>query len=90
MDKTVTLKEAMQYCGLAVDVADDQEVSDQDMKDFLCSLQAAAADFKGFGDLPEGDEDAGVNASEWNAIRDAVKAEVKICQKETKNENRIL
>ena len=35
--------------------------------------------FKAFGDLPEGDEEAGVNASEWNAIRDAVKAEAKTC-----------
>ena len=50
---------------------DFKAVNDQSMKVFLHSLRIAAPEFKGFGD----DEGHGVNASEWDAIKDAVKAE---------------
>ena len=66
-DGMVTLQQAMEYCGF-------ETVNDQSMKVFLHCLRVAAPEFKGFGD----DEGLGVNASEWNAIKDAVKAEAKI------------
>ena len=66
-DGMVTLQQAMHYCGF-------ETVNDQSTKVFLHCLRVAAPEFKGFGD----DEGQGVNASEWNAIKDVVKAKAKI------------
>ena len=41
-------------------------------------MRLAAPAFKDFGDLPEDDDKAGVHILQWDTIKDAVKAEVKI------------
>ena len=67
----VGFAEAMQYCGLEID-------DDESMKIFIEAVRLAAPDFKDFGDLPEGDDKAGVHILQWDTIKDAVKAEVEI------------
>ena len=71
MKDTVGFAEAMQYCGLEIE-------DDESMKIFIEAVRLAAPAFKDFGDLPEGDDKAGVHILQWDAIKDAVKAEVKI------------
>ena len=67
MSGAVTITQAMQYCGF-------KAVNYQSMKVFIHSLRIAAPEFKGFGD----DEEQGVSASDWDAIKESVKAEAKI------------
>lgn len=82
MNKIVTLEQAMQYCGLAKD-----GVNEDDEGIFIRSLSVIIAGygnpkevpavFKAFGDLPEDDPTQGVNAKEWDDVKDAVKEQVR-------------
>ena len=74
MDQKISLSDAMYYCGFTA-----SEYYDRDAKVFLRSLRAVAPDFKGFGDLIEGnecDEEQGVSEEAWDAIKDAVKEDI--------------
>ena len=72
MNGTVTLDEAMEYCGFTGETTTNYEK----VKFFFHCVRQIAPSFEGFGHYPM-DDDTPAPAGDWNAIRDAVKERVR-------------
>ena len=73
MNQTVTLEQAMDYCGFVGETT----TSYQKVRFFFHCIQQIAPDFEAFGHYPM-DDQIPAPVDEWNAIRDAVKERVRV------------
>ena len=73
MNETVTLEEAMNYCGFT----GETRTSYTKVKFFFHCVRQIAPDFEGFGHYPM-DDQIPAPVDEWNAIRDAVAERVRV------------
>ena len=73
MSQTVTLEEAMHYCGFT----GETRTSYQKVRFFFHVVRQIAPDFEAFGHYPM-DDQIDAPAAEWDAIKDAVKERVRV------------
>ena len=73
MSGTVTLEQAMQYCGFKGETTTSYEK----VKFFFHCVRQIAPDFEEFGHYPM-DDDTPASADAWDAIRDDVKERVRV------------
>ena len=73
MNDTVTLEQAMEYCGFS----GGANTSYEKVKFFFHCVRQIAPSFEAFGHYPMDDQLA-APVAEWDAIRDAVKERVRV------------